>query len=565
MKRNLFKKLAAAAGAAVMALTLVMPMGAVQAAGTGSVTITKYVGTNNGYEDLETHYGAAQTVEGEKLNNVKFAYVEVGSRVQADVDNAGKMQTEVLYTVDEDLVTVLGLQEGDKVTVDGTDYYRQSVLNNAITSEAVKNDVIDYVKNSDAKTEQATETDGSTKFNNLALDKLYLFAETDATGAEKVSDSSAVEVTKTSVPFFVALPFTDASGNEVTDIYAYPKNSTGTVDITKEISKVGETSQDDNTTEANANIGDVITYEVTFDVPVPENGLAELKVVDKMDKGLTFDNGDEAITISRTTTDHTDTLEKNTDYTVTPAGGNGAVTTITIDFANYLDELTANSTESFTITYRATLNSNAVLGQGANKNSVELQWTNQGEPAHEPEPGNETKVFTYGIDLLKTGENNAPLENVEFTLTNGEDAAVNVTKAGTNTYYTPGGGSNIVKTDAEGKINIRGLAPGTYKLTETKTANGYVLLKNPVTVVINQTSAETGEATATVNGDAVTMTYDELNHSSAAAKVPMNVVNSKGFDLPQTGASGTAIFAIAGIVLVAVAGALLIFRRKTQK
>lgn len=558
MKRNLFKKLAAAAGAAVMALTLVMPMGAVQAAETGSVTITKYIGTNNGYEDLETNYGAEQkNVPGEKLNGVKFAYVEVGDRVQVDVDN----KTEVLYTVDDTLASVLELQKDNKVTVGDKTYYRQSVLNNAIKSPTVKNAVIDYVKNSGSKIEQETVTDGTTKFSNLALNKLYLFAETDASDATKVSGGSAVEVTKISVPFFVSLPFTDASGNEVKDIYAYPKNSTGTVDINKKITSVNSTTVND--IKANANIGDVINYEVSFSVPVPEKGLSALKVVDTMDKGLTFDNGDEAITISRTTTGHIGTLEKDTDYTVTPAGGNGDATTITIDFANYLDELTANSTESFTITYRATLNSNAVLGQGANKNSVELQWTNQGEPAHEPEPGNETKVFTYGIDLLKTGENSAALENVEFVLTNGEDAPVNVTKSGT--YYTPGGNSNKVTTDAEGKINIRGLAPGTYKLTETKTANGYVLLKNPVTVVINQTSAETGEATATVNGDAVTMTNDELNVDSATAKVPLNVVNSKGFDLPQTGAAGTAIFAIAGIVLVAVAGALLIFRRKTQK
>lgn len=559
MKRNLFKKLAAAAGAAVMALTLVMPMGAVQAAETGSVTITKYIGTNNGYEDLETHYGAAQSIEGEKLSGVKFAYVEVGDRVQVDVDN----KTEVLYTVNDTLASVLGLQEDNKVTVGDKTYYRQSVLNSAIKSESVKNAVIDYVKGSESKIEHATETDGSWRFSDLALDKLYLFAETDASGATKVSDGSAVEVTKTSVPFFVSLPFTDEDGTEVTDIYAYPKNSTGTVDINKKIASVNSTTV--NNTKANANIGDVINYEVSFNVPVPEKGLSALKVVDTMDKGLTFDNSADAITIRRTTSGHEADLVRDTDYAVTPVGGNGSATTITIDFASYLDELTANSTESFTITYKATLNDDAVLGQGANKNKVELQWTNQGEPAHEPEPGNETKVFTYGIDLLKTGENNAPLENVEFTLTNGEDAAVNVTKVGDNTYYTPGGDSNIVKTDAQGKINIRGLVPGTYTLTETKTHTGYVLLKNPVTIVINQESAETGAATATVNGKAVTMEKDELNESSLTAKVPLNVVNSKGFDLPQTGAAGTAVFAIAGIVLVAVAGALLIFRRKTQK
>ena len=425
--------------------------------------------------------------------------------------------------------------------------------------------MIDYVKNSGSKIEQETVTDGTTKFSNLALNKLYLFAETDASDATKVSGGSAVEVTKISVPFFVSLPFTDASGNEVKDIYAYPKNSTGTVDINKKITSVNSTTVND--IKANANIGDVINYEVSFSVPVPENGLAALKVVDRMDKGLTFDKSADAITIERTTSGHEATLVRDTDYAVTPVGGNGSATTITIDFANYLDELNdnTNSTESFTITYKATLNEKAVLGDDANKNNVELQWKNTGEENPDTLPGDETKVFTYGIDLLKTGENNAPLENVEFTLTNGEDAVVNVTKVGANTYYTPGGDSNIVKTDAEGKINIRGLAPGTYKLTETKTNNGYVLLKDPVTIQIQQKSDVTGEATATVNGKTVDMTNDELNLDSATAKVPLNVVNSKGFDLPQTGAAGTAVFAIAGIVLVAVAGALLIFRRKTQK
>ena len=53
--------------------------------------------------------------------------------------------------------------------------------------------------------------------------------------------------------------------------------------------------------------------------------------------------------------------------------------------------------------------------------------------------------------------------------------------------------------------------------------------------------------------------------TSQSVLVPITVVNNKGFDLPETGAAGTAIFAIAGIALVAGAGALLLFRRKSQR
>lgn len=576
MKRNLFKKLAATVGAAVMALTLVMPLG-VQAADTGSVTITKYTGTEDGYEDLETAFGGQQTPinadNRDTLNGVKFAYVVAGDRVQVDVPVSGDVQTEVLYTItDTSLKTALDLKDTDAVEVDSVKYYRQTTLDAKI--RANKNAVINYVKTAQNKTEQATATDGTTVFSNLDLHKLYLFAETDASDATSVNTDEAVEVTKVSVPFFVALPFMNADGTEVTDIYAYPKNSTGDADITKEIATVGNTAVND--TEANAKIGDEITYKVDFSVPVPENGLAALTVVDKMDKGLTFTNAAANISVADTTASPETTLTYGTNYTVTEADGsdaNAGKKIITINFANYLSKLTPNSTATFTITYKATLNENAVLGQTANRNIVELNWTNTGEVAHEPLPGNETKVFTYGIDLTKTGENATPLADVEFTLeketaTAGTYENVNVESktSGTNTYYVTGGtAGNTVKTNAAGKISIRGLEPGTYKLTETKTNAGYVLLKDPITIVINQTNAETGVATATVNGDPVDMDNDDLNVDSATAKVPLSVVNSKGFDLPATGAAGTAAFAIAGIVIVAVAGALLVFRRKSSK
>ena len=357
-------------------------------------------------------------------------------------------------------------------------------------------------------------------------------------------------------------------------VYAYPKNATGKVDINKEISSVAGTEQNEGATTANASVGDKITYTVTYKVPVQENGLSALTVTDTMSKGLTFDATTGVQSISRTTTDHTDTLKQGTDYTVSSTGGNGNPTTITINFQPYLSSLENSTTESFKITYVATLNEYAVLGQTGNTNSVALQWTNTGGTAQNQQ-GDTTKVFTYGIDLTKTGDNQTPLEGVQFTLTDNLDRPIYVTSetVDQNTYYVPTGsdtGSNVVTTITGGKLYIRGLEPGTYKLTEVKTNTGYVLLKAPVIVRIDQTNKNDGTADGYVkSGEStetkVNMTKDTINSDSQVALVPLTVVNNKGFDLPQTGAAGTALFAIVGIVLAAVAGGLLFFLKRSPK
>ena len=207
-----------------------------------------------------------------------------------------------------------------------------------------------------------------------------------------------------------------------------------------------------------------------------------------------------------------------------------------------------------TLPYKATLNDQAVLGQSGNTNAVSVTYKNTGDVDRKTEPTGTPKVFTYGIDLLKKGEGVDKLVGVKFTLTDENGKGVNVEKKDSNNFYTPGGSSNTVTTDNNGKIYIRGLKPGTYKLTETKTNNGYVRLKDPVVIVITPTNAETGAATATVGSKDVTMTDD---NGSLTAKVPLTVVNSKGFDLPATGGRGIALFTIAGIAIVVAAGTLL--------
>lgn len=566
MKKNVLKKFAAAALAAATVMSSMSVMAFADEAGatanTGSVTITKYMGdAAESYETIETNYGASHEVSGttEKLKDVKFAYIEVGMRAQVEVTDSAtnKTTTEMLYTLTENAATALNLPAAD-VTEDGTKYYRMSTLDTAIRNR--KNEVIDLVKTTSENHAMSTGEEGTVKFSDLSLEKLYLFAETDASAAKKL-DNTPVAVTKVSVPFFVSLPFTGADGNSVTDIYAYPKNSTGNVNIDKEIESVGTTTI--NGKQANANIGDEITYKVTYSVPVPENGLTELKIVDTMDKGLTFTNEASNITVKdvKGVDGSEKTLTYGTDYEVTL---DTETNKVTIDFKNYLGLLQKNSTEEFTITYKVKLNKSAVLGQTGNKNDVALVYKNYGETDSKtktPDPDKEVKVFTYGIDLMKQGEDGVKLSGVEFKLTDGTNE-IKVKKS-RNAYYPSNndGASSTVVTDNSGEIHIRGLKSGTYKLTETKTKDGYVLLKDPVKIVITQTNATTGVATATVGNKDVTMIED---NGSLTAKVPLTVVNSKGFDLPATGGRGIALFTIAGIAIVAAAGSLLFMRKRSK-
>lgn len=554
MKKNVLKKFAAAALAAAIVMSSMSVMAFAAETGeatTGSVTITKYMSDTGVWETLspEDYTGDKPTgKDTDLLQNVEFAYVEVGERVQVDTAASNSSQTEIKYNVTNDeFLNAIGIKKN------ADNNYTQTELNNAIRLK--KTETIAFVKDNatDTNKKSTVATSGDVKFDNLSLHKLYVFAETDATKAALASDGNTkVNVTKVSVPFLVSLPFTGKDGKTVTDLKVYPKNSTGTATIEK---KIVENGTDKTTT--NANIGDTINYKVTYSIPVGENGLESLVVTDTMSKGLTFDTNNIEVKNEDVVSADNYTVESKQN----PNGNGSTITTITFT-EKYCKSLEKNTTQNFTITYTATLNKDAVLGQSGNTNDVFVTYRNTGDVDRDTEHKSTTKVFTYGIDLLKKGEGVDKLVGVKFTLTDENGKGVNVEKNDSNNFYTPGGRSNTVTTGDDGKIYIRGLKPGTYKLTETKTNNGYVLLKNPVVIVITQTSAETGAATATVGSkDDVTMTAD---NGSATAIVPLTVVNSKGFDLPVTGGRGIALFTIAGIAIVVAAGTLLFMRKRSK-
>ena len=353
-------------------------------------------------------------------------------------------------------------------------------------------------------------------------------------------------------PIKITLPYKYKVGDIVNGTKVKEGGVTWNLTIEK---KIVENGTDKTTT--NANIGDTINYKVTYSIPVGENGLESLVVTDTMSKGLTFDKSSNNIKVK-----NGDVVVGVDNYTVNSNTDENGITTITITFKEgYCKSLASETIQNFTITYKATLNDQAVLGQSGNTNAVSVTYKNTGDVDRKTEPTGTPKVFTYGIDLLKKGEGVDKLVGVKFTLTDENGKGVNVEKKDSNNFYTPGGSSNTVTTDNNGKIYIRGLKPGTYKLTETKTNNGYVRLKDPVVIVITPTNAETGAATATVGSKDVTMTDD---NGSLTAKVPLTVVNSKGFDLPATGGRGIALFTIAGIAIVVAAGTLLFMRKRSK-
>ena len=553
MKKNVLKKFAAAALAAatVMSSMSVMAFAADTETGTteekGSVTITKYMGDTGTGDTLSPgeYNGVAPTGEEYTLlQGVEFAYVEVGERVQVDTGKGKSSQTEIQYNVTNNaFLEAIGIKAG-------VGNYTQTQLNNAI--KAKKNKTIEFVKeNATNSNKMSTAAEsGEAKFEGLFLDKLYVFAETDAKNAALASNATKkVNVTKVSVPFLVSLPFTGKDGNPVTELKVYPKNSTGTESIDKNII---EGNQKKKTTVAN--IGDTINYEVEYSIPVTEQGLVKLVVKDTMSKGLTFDENSNIIVKNK------GVEVDSANYDMVPTeGGDG--TTITITFKEaYCKNLEKNTTQNFTITYKATLNNNAVLGQSGNTNRVIVTYQNDKDS--KTITSKDTKVFTYGIDLTKQGEGGAKLSGVEFKLTEGTNE-IKVLRSGDAYYPSNDAKASSTVTTDEGKIYIRGLKPGTYKLTETKTNAGYVLLKDPVVIVIKDDNA-TGDATADVGSKPVTMQNDQKNSTSATAEVPLTVVNSKGFDLPVTGGRGIALFTIAGIAIVAAAGSLLFMRKRSK-
>lgn len=315
-----------------------------------------------------------------------------------------------------------------------------------------------------------------------------------------------------------------------------------------------------------AQIGDEVNFQITYTATNYDGDkkIVEYYVDDDMPDGFDLVAGSIAVKVGD------DTLTLTDDYTIAYGTEDTDDFKVTIPWVGADGVSLYDSPTTITVTYKATMNADAVIDGDGNTNTAKITHKDEDGNIPDPETTKDTDtetVYTYALAIKKVDKQGNPLAGAEFTLKQG-DAEVKV--SGANGIYTvnPNGTDTIVSPD-DGLIIIKGVEGAKYTLTETKAPDGYNLLTAPKEV----TPTKTGETTTTVtkyidaDGNVVdTETDVEVKiENTPVAVTPVFVVNFTGSLLPSTGGIGTTIFYVVGGILVAGAAILLVTRKRVEE
>ena len=337
------------------------------------------------------------------------------------------------------------------------------------------------------------------------------------------------------------------------------KDTTATtkLDVPTVEKKVQDTNDSTNETSgwqdsADYDIGDEIPYQITGTMPANIDAYTSYKYVftDTMSKGLTYTKKNATIKIGDK--DVTDSFRE--DVETNDVDGSTVVTWTCDDLKNAGVNLTPTTT--VVVTYKATLNENAVIGAAGNPNTVNLTYSNNPNKDHEGEtgktPDDKNKVFTYKTVVNKFDQDQNPLAGAAFKLEK---------KLADGSY-------KIVKEFTAGKettFEFKGLDDGEYKLTESTTPAGYNTIA-PIDFTITAThEVEADEPQLKELRVSKKSVEAEFTADKSAGSLTTNVVNKKGSVLPSTGGMGTTLLYAVGGVLVALAAAYIIISKKHEK
>lgn len=368
---------------------------------------------------------------------------------------------------------------------------------------------------------------------------------------------------------------------------------------------------DTKVTANNAAMGDTVHYCLESKLSEMDGYDTYIFIVhDELDAGLTFKD-DVVVKIGAT-----DYEDKTVEYATEENGRYGPTLPEIEKGKKLYIRITLNGlTQQYkgqlvSITYSATVNEKANIGNTPNNNVAYLEYSNNpnksqqnGQTSTTGTPKTTVSTYVAGIQISKVSPKGSLLPGAQFKIEakEGTDAInqLNVTgysfakaendsdksyyyqegnsfvtvapDAQAQKYVAKGGtnqntGSSIVGMTGDGEHNTQlsmlrfdGLKAGTYTITEVLAPTGYKKLNDPIVVEI--TFAENDDhdgyhwsyvVTGGTEGD---IELDDADDGVQSFKI----VNQHGLTLPFTGGAGANLLAGVGLALMAAAAAAILY------
>ena len=397
----------------------------------------------------------------------------------------------------------------EKPETDGTDatqYTYYQILKASISEDGEK--VAYYVEDE----AQATALEGTGVFTVTKVVGAWTVELVEGKTGEDIA--AALDGIKDS--FTASAPFKAGEKQDVAPGYYLVTSSLGTKVVVKTFKdeKINEKNEFPAITKSvdpkTAAIGDTVTFTVEVTIPATASA-KDIVITDTADAGLTLDT------------------------VVTVAGAEGFTsTTIASGKITIPGETVAkNAGKKVTLTYTATVNADiitdATAAVNSAKNTVVLKY------ADFTSKEATATVSTFAVKVKKVDENDAALDGAEFTLWDAAEGGnkITVSKQSDGVYYVDPEGSDVIEA---GTATIVGLDATAYYFQEDVAPTGY-----------NKLAAR--EA-ANVSGEDVT---------------EVKVVNKAGVELPETGAFGTTMFYVVGVLAILGAGVFMVTNKRIAK